>query len=100
MNWLAPIAIAVLAFAAGFEPAGAEDRATLDRCEAKLSTCYDTCKAEKPAGLCNAQCSTALCGLPWRESFGGFIDRRVEEVAGTGLTGLTIKEERHVSATR
>ena len=31
----------------------------------------------------------------WAISF-----RRVEEVAGTGLTGLTIKEERHVSATR
>ena len=97
MNWLAPIAIAALAFAAGFEPAGAEDRAILDRCEAKLTACYDTCKAEKPAQLCNVQCSTVLCGLAWRESFGAFQDRRIEETASTGLPGILTKKDRHVA---
>ena len=98
--WLAPLLISLLALAAGFEPSKAEDRKTLDRCEAKLSACYEVCKAEKPASLCNVQCSTALCGLPWRESYSGFIDRRIEETAGTNLTGLTIKGEHHVTLSR
>jgi hypothetical protein len=96
MNWIAPIVIAALALAAGFEPAKAEDRATLDRCEAQLTACYKACKAseKKPSDLCNVQCSTVLCGLAWRESFGAFLDRRVEETAKTNLPGLMLKKDR------
>ena len=96
--WLAPLLISLLALAAGFEPSHAEDRATLDRCEKQLAACYQNCKVDKPAQLCNAQCSTVLCGLAWRESFSGFQDRRIEETAGTGLTGLTIKKDRHIAS--
>ena len=100
MNWIAPIAIAALAFAAGFEPAHSEDRATLDRCEAQLTSCYEVCKAEKAAQLCNVQCSTVLCGLAWRESYGAFLDRRVEETAKTNLPGLMLKEDRREVASK
>lgn len=93
-RWLVPLLLSLLAIAAGFEPSSAEDRKTLDRCEAKLTACYDTCKAEKPAGLCNVQCSTVLCGLPWQEPFGVFIDRRIEEKAKTSLPGLLLREDR------
>ncbi len=91
-DWFIPAIISALAFAAGFEPAHAEDRAALDRCEVKLSACYEICKTEKPSLLCNEQCSTVLCGFAWREGYGRFIDRRIEETAGTGLPGLLTKE--------
>ncbi len=99
-DWFIPAVIAALAFAAGFEPAHAEDRAALDRCEAKLSSCYESCKAKKSGQLCNEQCSTVLCGFAWREGYGRFIDRRIEETAQTKFPGLMLKEDRQKAASK
>jgi hypothetical protein len=58
------------------------DRVRLDRCQAELGVCYDSCKSRGTApGLCDIQCTTDRCGLPWRESYGAFLDRRIEENA-------------------
>jgi hypothetical protein len=60
-------------------PTLAADRILLDQCEKQLSACYSNCKAQSNAAeRCNTQCTTNLCGLPWRESYGAFIDRRIE----------------------
>jgi hypothetical protein len=64
------------------DAAALESGTRLDRCETKLSACYESCKASGTrADICNNRCSTDLCGLHWRESFGAFIDRRIEENA-------------------
>jgi hypothetical protein len=77
----------------------AADRAQLDRCQTQLSACYETCKSEGVASnICDARCTTDQCGLPWREAYGAFLDRRIEETAApvtTTFTGLRrIKGER------
>jgi hypothetical protein len=73
-------------------PAMAIDRARLDRCQAQLGACYDVCKSRGTTPkLCNRKCTTRLCGLPWQESFGSFLDRRIEENAArtwSEFTGL------------
>jgi hypothetical protein len=63
-------------------PASAVDRAHLDRCQAQLTACYEACKAKgTDARTCDRGCTTDQCGLPWRESYGAYIDRRIEETA-------------------
>jgi hypothetical protein len=63
-------------------PALAIDRSSLDGCQARLGACYDACKAHGTAPkICNHECSTRRCGLPWNESYGAFLDRRIEENA-------------------
>ncbi|MGO8779100.1 MAG: hypothetical protein ACLQKK_09330 [Rhodomicrobium sp.] len=63
-------------------PAWANDGARLDRCHTQLSNCYEECKARGIAAKnCNRQCTTNQCGLPWNESYGAFLDRRIEENA-------------------
>ncbi len=63
-------------------PTLAVDRVLLDRCEKQLAACYGNCKAQSNApGRCDKQCTTDKCGLPWRESYGAFVDRRIEENA-------------------
>lgn len=63
-------------------PAWAIDGARLDRCHTQLTACYEECKALGIAAKkCNGQCTTNRCGLPWKESYGAFIDRRIEENA-------------------
>jgi hypothetical protein len=81
-------------------PALATDRVLLDQCEKQLAACYGSCKAQSNASeKCNAQCTTDQCGLPWRESYGAFIDRRIEENANpvpTVFVGLKrLKAQRH-----
>jgi len=72
--------IAVI-FAIG-TPAWAIDGARLERCHTQLTTCYEECKARGIAAeKCDRQCTTNQCGLPWKESYGAFIDRRIEENA-------------------
>jgi len=69
----------------GAVPAFAIDRGRLDRCQDMLGACYDICKSHgTPAKLCNKKCTTDLCGLPWKESYGSFLDQRIEDdAAGT-----------------
>ena len=63
-------------------PVSAITRERLDKCQEKLTHCYERCKARgKAPKACNKNCTTAQCGLPWRESYGDFIDRRIEENA-------------------
>ncbi len=63
-------------------PASAVDGAHLDRCQAKLGACYESCKLHGTAPkACNENCTTDKCGLPWKESYGAFIDRRIEDHA-------------------
>jgi hypothetical protein len=80
-----------IVFMAG-APAFAIDRARLDRCQAQLGACYDQCKSRgTDPKVCNQKCSTGRCGLYWDESYGAFLDRRIEEnAAGTqnGFVGL------------
>ena len=68
------------------------DGVLLKQCEKQLSDCYSACKAKwNSTEKCNAQCTTDQCGLPWRESYGAFIDRRIEENAAqvpTAFVGL------------
>ncbi len=60
----------------------AAERTLLDRCEKQLAACYGTCKAQSSTSeKCNQRCTTDQCGLPWRESYSAFIDRRIEENA-------------------
>lgn len=60
------------------------DSARLDKCQIQLGACYDACKSRGTAPrLCDMGCTTDQCGLPWRESYGAFIDRRIEENAAT-----------------
>jgi hypothetical protein len=72
--------------------AWAADRAQLDRCQTQLAACYETCKSEGVAPkTCSERCTTDQCGLPWRETYGAFLDRRIEESAApvpTGFVGL------------
>jgi hypothetical protein len=72
--------------------AWAADRAELDRCQAQLTACYETCKSQGVAPkTCSDRCTTDQCGLPWREPYGAFLDRRIEETAApvsTSFVGL------------
>jgi hypothetical protein len=72
--------------------AWATDRAQLDRCQAQLAACYETCKSQGVAPkTCSERCTTDQCGLPWREPYGAFLDRRIEENAApvsTAFVGL------------
>ena len=80
--------LAALAFAI---PAHAADRATLDRCEHRLSACHDECRAQKTSAQCNAACTTSLCdGISWTETYQEFADRQIEYHAEiyTGFQGL------------
>jgi hypothetical protein len=73
-------------------PALAIDGVHLDRCQQQLTGCYEACKANgKAAKACSDSCTTERCGLPWREGFAAFIDRRIEEsaVRPTGFVGLS-----------
>lgn len=87
------VALALTASPAAAE--GSVSRELLDRCEAKLTACYETCKSRGVSpSACDKSCTTDQCGLPWRETFGAFIDRRIEELAAsfdkkTSLTGLS-----------
>jgi hypothetical protein len=64
----------------------AADRAHLDRCEEQLSACYETCKSKGVSPkLCSNSCTTDQCGLPRRESYGAFLDRRIEEKRRTSV---------------
>jgi hypothetical protein len=84
--WIAGIGLAMGA------QAWAADRAHLDRCQAQLATCYETCKSQGVAAkTCSERCTTDQCGLPWRETYGAFLDRRIEENAApvsTAFVGL------------
>lgn len=63
-------------------PALAIDGARLERCHTQLTACYEECKDRGIAAKkCNWQCTTNQCGLPWKESYGAFVDRRIEENA-------------------
>jgi hypothetical protein len=86
-KWMAIILIAGM-------PASAMDRARLDRCQAQLGVCYDACKSSGTAPkVCDRKCTTGRCGLPWTESYGSFLDRRIEEnAARTGLSHLGVSE--------
>jgi hypothetical protein len=68
------------------------DRAHLDRCQTQLTACYETCKSQGVAPkICSDRCTTDQCGLPWREAYGAFLDRRIEENAApvsTTFVGL------------
>ena len=57
------------------------DGARLDRCQAQLGACYESCKERASPKACNEKGTTDQCGLPWKESYGAFIDRRIEETA-------------------
>jgi len=85
-GWIAAIAITMGAQAL------AADRAHLDQCQAQLATCYETCKSQGVApNSCSDRCTTDQCGLPWREAYGAFLDRRIEESAApvsTEFVGL------------
>jgi hypothetical protein len=73
-------------------PALAVDGVHLDKCQEQLIGCYETCKANgNAAKACSDSCTTDQCGLPWREGFAAFIDRRIEEnaVQPTGFVGLS-----------
>lgn len=60
----------------------AMDGARLNKCQTQLGVCYDSCKSGGTApAVCNVRCTTDRCGLPWRESYGAFLDRRIEENA-------------------
>jgi hypothetical protein len=92
-GWIAGVALSM-----GTQ-ALAADRALLDRCQVQLSACYETCKTQGVAPkICDGKCTTDQCGLPWREAYGAFLDRRIEETAApvtTAFTGLRrIKGER------
>jgi hypothetical protein len=70
-------------------PALAINHARLDRCQARLEACYDACKSRGTTPkLCNQKCTTRLCGLPWKESYGSFLDRRIEESAARTRNGF------------
>jgi hypothetical protein len=86
------LSVAALVIAIDIPDAAAlESRARLDWCEAKLSACHESCKARRTrADTCNDRCSTDLCGLHWRESFGSFIDRRIEENAAPHFRSVFI----------
>jgi hypothetical protein len=63
-------------------PASAVDHARLDRCQARLGACYESCKSHGTTpNACNEKCTTDQCGLWWKESYGAFIDRMIEENA-------------------
>ena len=63
-------------------PAPAVDRARLDRCQAQLGACYERCcKSRATPKACNEKCTTDQCGLHWKETYGAFVDRRIEENA-------------------
>jgi hypothetical protein len=85
------LSIAGLALLMGAQ-AWATDRALLDRCQTQLAACYETCKSQGAAPkLCSNKCTTDQCGLPWREGYGAFLDRRIEESAApvtTAFVGL------------
>jgi hypothetical protein len=85
------LTIAGLAIVMGAQ-AWATDRAQLDRCQTQLAACYETCKSQGVAPkLCSERCTTDQCGLPWREAYGAFLDRRIEESAApvsTTFVGL------------
>jgi hypothetical protein len=73
-------------------PAVAIDAFHLNRCQQQLTSCYEACKASgKVAKACSDSCTTDQCGLPWREGFAAFMDRRIEETAvqPTGFVGLS-----------
>lgn len=84
--------VAICAWAAGAllatcANAGGADKVQLDRCQEQLSVCYEDCKSKSVAPkLCSEGCTTDQCGLPWRESFGAFLDRRIEESAAPAVT--------------
>jgi hypothetical protein len=84
--WIAGIALTIGA------QAWATDRAHLDRCQTQLAACYETCKSQGEAPkICSNKCTTDQCGLPWREAYGAFLDRRIEETAApvsTTFVGL------------
>jgi hypothetical protein len=86
IRWVAGIALTMGA------QAWAADRAHLDRCQAQLAGCYETCKSQGEAPkICSDKCTTDQCGLPWREGYGAFLDRRIEEAAApvsTTFVGL------------
>jgi hypothetical protein len=91
------IFIASIAMLVGVPKASAEgsiSKAALDQCERTLSKCYEDCEAKGAApSTCNKQCTTDKCPLPWTETYGTFLDRRIEDLpAGqrrTAFVGLT-----------
>jgi hypothetical protein len=73
---------------------GSVSKAALDQCERKLRKCSDDCEAAGDApSKCNKQCKTDMCPLPWTETYGAFLDRRIEDLAaqhrGPTFAGLT-----------
>jgi hypothetical protein len=93
------IFIASIAMLTGTPQATAEgsiSRYALDHCERTLRTCYEDCEAKGAApSNCNKQCTTDKCSLPWTETYGAFLDRRIEDlptgrtrIAFVGLTRL------------
>jgi hypothetical protein len=93
VRWIAAIGLTMGA------QAWATDRVQLDRCQTQLAACYETCKSQGVAPkICSERCTTDQCGLPWREAYGAFLDRRIEENAApvsTAFVGLKrIKGER------
>ncbi len=95
MKELPFLTIALMLIASPARAEGTVTREVLDRCEAKLTACYETCKGRGTSpSTCDKSCTTDQCGLPWNESFGAFIDRRIEELAApfdrkTNFTGLS-----------
>jgi hypothetical protein len=92
--------LAILLAAIG-TPAYGEDRVVLDACEQMLQACYYACKAEagqtppaEATAVCNAKCSTRLCGFSWNLSYGQLVDMRIEEMARSGLPGLLLGGDR------
>lgn len=57
------------------------NRARLDACEQYLGNGYERCKLCMSSDACNAEWTTDKCQLPWRETYGAFADRRLEESA-------------------
>jgi hypothetical protein len=91
---IAAASIAVLAGASQAAAEGTISKVALDQCERTLGQCYENCKARGTAPLsCNRQCTTDKCPLPWTETYGAFLDRRIEDLASprrrTEFAGLT-----------
>ncbi len=91
---------AILATVASIATGSAMDRGHLDRCETALTRCYEHCLAQGHApSACNHACTTrTTCALAWTETYGQFIDRRIEDDAAerqaTPFAGLTKLRDR------
>ena len=94
LKFLLMTSIALLIGAQQVTAGGSVSKAALDQCESKLRKCSEECEAagDTPS-KCNRQCTTDMCPLPWTETYGALLDRRIEDLAaqhkGPRFAGLT-----------